>query len=113
MLDWCYCGIPHPSSNLLQLAGPYISTCDLNMNEHKFQRFYSLIDVSSLSICTNMCFTPLPLWVFKEGYQTEDTSMVAAAKTYEVWILIRIILKKITLSGYVHDLLLQVAMTYY
>lgn len=23
MLDWCYCGIAHPSSNLLQLAGPY------------------------------------------------------------------------------------------
>lgn len=88
---------------------PIFSTDDLNMDKHKFERFLHPGRFAVASIFAPICFPPLPLIVFKEADQREDTSMVASGSLRSVDP-DRIILKKITLSGYVHHLFFQVTM---
>jgi len=86
---------------------PIFSTDDLNMDKHKFERFLHPGRFAVASIFAPICFPPLPLIVFKEADLPEDTSMVASGSLRSVDP-DRIILKKITLSGYVHHSCFQV-----
>ena len=69
------------------------------MDKHKFERFLHPGRFSVASVFAPICLPPLPLLVFKETDEPKVARMVAAGSLRSVDP-DRIILKKITLSGY-------------
>ncbi|CAK9866951.1 unnamed protein product [Sphagnum jensenii] len=86
---------------------PIFSTDDLNMDKHKFERFLHPGRFVVASIFAPISFPPLPLLVFKEATLGDRRGAAGAATLVASGSLRsvdpdRIILKKITLSGYPH-----------
>ncbi|CAM6015441.1 unnamed protein product [Sphagnum balticum] len=84
---------------------PIFSTDDLNMDKHKFERFLHPGRFVVASIFAPISFPPLPLLVFKEVTLGDRRGAAGAATLVASGSLRsvdpdRIVLKKITLSGY-------------
>eukprot|EP00250_Pteridium_aquilinum_P012088 c20503_g1_i1 orf=59-2500(+) len=78
---------------------PIFSTDDINMDKHKLERFLHPGRFSVASVFAPICFSPLPLVVFKET-GIEGRLTLAASGSLKSVDSDRIILKKIVLSGY-------------
>ena len=99
---YCFSEIPfadgHWRSTLVCFR-PIFSTDDINMDKHKMERFLHPGRFSVASVFAPICFSPLPLVVFKEAENGDLT--LAASGSLKCVDPDRIILKKIILSGYV------------
>eukprot|EP01018_Ginkgo_biloba_P009491 Gb_29644 [translate_table: standard] len=81
-------------------ARPIFSSDDLNVDKHKLERFLRPGRFTVASIFAPICFSPLPLVVFKDNNMEAIGHKIAAFGSLRSVDPDRIILKKVILTGY-------------